>query len=119
MYALGSWLVPSDDIRLYANDMQRSYTEYGTKTRNERTEASGIYSFVFISYMCWIWVRNIWLYKRWNKINGILSKSWRDRRLETWLSTSDEIGLITNDLYLNSTDNELKHGLLQVTEIVS
>ena len=25
--------MPSDEIRLYANDMQRCYTEYGTKTR--------------------------------------------------------------------------------------
>jgi len=44
--------VPSDEIRLYANDMQRSYTEYGTKTRIELTEANGIYSLVFIPYMC-------------------------------------------------------------------
>ena len=42
----------SDEIRLYANDMQRSHTEYGTKTRIEPTEASGIYSLVFIRYMC-------------------------------------------------------------------
>jgi len=28
------------------------YNEYGTKTRIEPTEATGIYSFVFISYMC-------------------------------------------------------------------
>jgi len=44
--------VPSDEIRLYANDMQRSYTEYGTETRIEPTEATVIYSFVFIPYMC-------------------------------------------------------------------
>jgi len=44
--------VPSDEIRLYANDMQRSYREYGTDTRNEPTDATGIYSFVFIPYMC-------------------------------------------------------------------
>jgi hypothetical protein len=37
MYALVSWLVPSDEIRLYAKDMMRSYTEYGTKTRIEPT----------------------------------------------------------------------------------
>ena len=37
--------MPSDEIRLYANDMQRSYTEYGTKTRIEPNEATGIYSF--------------------------------------------------------------------------
>jgi len=54
MYALGSWLVPSDEIRLYAKDMQRSFTEYGTKTRIEPTEATGIYSLVFILYMLWI-----------------------------------------------------------------
>jgi len=41
--------VPSDEIRLYANDMQRSYTEYGTETRIKPTEATGIYSFVFIT----------------------------------------------------------------------
>ena len=46
MYALGSWLVPSDEIRLYANDMQRSYTVYGTECRIEHTEAPGIYSLV-------------------------------------------------------------------------
>ena len=43
--------MPSDQIRLYATDMQRSYTEYGTKNRIEHTEATGIYSFVFITYM--------------------------------------------------------------------
>ena len=43
--------MPSDEIRLYANDMQRRYTEYGTKTRIERNEATGIYFFVFITYM--------------------------------------------------------------------
>jgi len=42
--------------------MQLSFTEYGKKTGIEPTEATGIYSFVFIPYMCWIWVRNIWLY---------------------------------------------------------
>ena len=45
MYAFGSWLVPSDYIRLYANDMQRSYTEYGNESRIEPTEATGIYSY--------------------------------------------------------------------------
>ena len=43
--------MPSDEIRLYAKDMQRRYTDYGTKTRIEPTEATGIYSFVFIPYM--------------------------------------------------------------------
>ena len=75
MYALGSWLGPSDEIRLYANNMQRIYTEYKTKTRIETTKATGICSFVFISYMCWIWARNVWRYKWRNTFNGILSKS--------------------------------------------
>ena len=52
MYALGSLLGPSDEIRFYANNMQRIYTESGTKTSIEPTEATGIYSFVFISYTC-------------------------------------------------------------------
>jgi len=51
--------------------MQRSYTEYRTKTRIEPTEATGISSLVFITYMCWIWVRNIWLYKWSNTFNGV------------------------------------------------
>ena len=41
----------SDEIRLYANDMQRSYAEYGTETRIESTEGTGIYSLVFIPYV--------------------------------------------------------------------
>ena len=41
----------SDKIPLYANDMQRSYAEYGTETRIEPTEATGIYSLVFILYV--------------------------------------------------------------------
>ena len=49
MYALGSWLEPSDEIRLYANSMQRIYNEYGIKTTSEPAEATGIYFFVFIS----------------------------------------------------------------------
>jgi len=65
--------MPRDEIRLYANDMQRSFTEYGTKTRIEPTETNGIYYFVFIPYMFRIWVRNIWLYKWSNTFNAILS----------------------------------------------
>ena len=34
----------SDEIRLYANDMQRSYAEYGTETRIEPTEETGVYT---------------------------------------------------------------------------
>jgi len=40
--------VQSDEIRLYANDIQRSYAEYGNETRTEHTEGTGIYSLVFI-----------------------------------------------------------------------
>ena len=51
MYTLGSWLVQSNEIRLYANDMQRSYAEYETETRIEPTEGTGIHSLVFIPYV--------------------------------------------------------------------
>jgi len=44
--------VPSDEIRLYTNDMKRSYTEYGTESRIIPTEATVIYSLVFKPYMC-------------------------------------------------------------------
>jgi len=43
--------VQSDEIRLYANDMQHSYAEYGTETRIEPTEGTGIYPLVFIPYV--------------------------------------------------------------------
>jgi len=43
--------VQSDEIRLNVNDMQRSYAEYGTETRNEPSEGTGIYSLVFIPYV--------------------------------------------------------------------
>jgi len=90
MYALGSWFVPSDEIRLYENDMQRSYTEYGTKTRIEPTEAIGIYSLVFIPYMCWICVRNIWFYKWSNTFNGV-NTDVIDVSLATIYSISEQI----------------------------
>jgi len=51
VYVFGSWLGPSDENRLYAKNIQRIYTEYGTETRIEPTEAIGIYSFDFISYV--------------------------------------------------------------------
>jgi len=51
IYALGSWLVPSDEIRLYAKDMQHRYTEYVTKNRIEPNEATGIYSLVYTLYV--------------------------------------------------------------------
>jgi len=43
--------VQRDEIRLYANDKQRSYEKYGTETRIEPTEGTGIYSLVFIPYV--------------------------------------------------------------------
>ena len=51
IYTLGSWLVQRDEIRLYAIDMLRSYAEYGTETRIEPTEGTGIYSLVFMPYV--------------------------------------------------------------------
>ena len=43
------WILgPSDETRLYANNMQRIYTEYATKSRIEPTEPTGVYSFVLI-----------------------------------------------------------------------
>jgi len=106
MYALGSWLVPRDEIRLYANDMQRSYTEYASKTRIEPTEATGIYSFVFMPYMCW------------NEFETFDSSSDQirlmafylhtdviDVTLQTIHSISDETATIKNDLKLTCTDN--------------
>ena len=41
----------SDEICLYAKDMQRRYAEYGPETRIEPTKATGIYSLVFIPYV--------------------------------------------------------------------
>jgi len=43
--------VPSVEIRINAKDKQRSYTEYGTKTGIEPTEATGIHSIEFIPNM--------------------------------------------------------------------
>jgi len=42
-----------------------------------------------------------------------------DISLETWLSTSDEIGIITNDFKLTVLINSYKHVLIQLSEIVS
>jgi len=43
--------VQSDEICLYAIDMQRSYSKYGPETRIEPSKATGIYSLVFIPYV--------------------------------------------------------------------
>ena len=46
-----------DELRLYANDMQRIYTEYRTKTRIETTEATGIRA--HFRHVCtWIMTRS-------------------------------------------------------------
>jgi len=59
MYALGSWLGPSDEIRLNASNMQRIYTEYGTKTVIEPTETTGIYFFCFFLYVLTMSSKNL------------------------------------------------------------
>ena len=41
----------SDEICLNANDMLRSYADYGPETRIEPTKATGIYSLVFTPYV--------------------------------------------------------------------
>ena len=51
IYTLESRLVQRDEIRLYANDMERSYAEYGTENRIEPTEGTAIYSLLFIPYV--------------------------------------------------------------------
>jgi len=79
--------------------MQRSCTEYGTRSRIETTEATGIYSFVFISYMC------EYEFKIFGDtrveiilISLHLNPVVIDIRLETSRPKIDEIGIITNDL---------------------
>jgi len=79
MYALGSWLGPSVETRLKANNIKRIYTEYGTKTIIEPTETTGIYSFVFFLYVLTM-SSKFWRYKGWNCFNGILSKTRLYRR---------------------------------------
>ena len=79
--------------------MERSCTEYGTRTRTDTTEATGIYSFVFIPYMCEyefktfgdtrVEIRLMTLY---------LNRDVIDVSLEAWLSTIDDIRIIMNDL---------------------
>ena len=70
-----------------------------TKTRFEPPGATGIYSFVFISYWCWIWVRSIWRYKWRNMFNGILSKSrlyrlWSINTFHKWWNSYKNEGLV-------------------------
>jgi len=52
--------------------MQRNFTEYATETRIEPTEATGIYCFVFISYVLNMSSKHLTLqvmkYVRWHSI---------------------------------------------------
>ena len=99
MYADGSWLAPSNEIRLYANDMQRSCTEYETRTRIETTEATGIYSFVFISYMCEYEFNTFGATRVEISLMSLhLNPVVIGIRLVAWLRKIDEISIITNDL---------------------
>jgi hypothetical protein len=76
--------------------MHRIYTEYGTKTKTEPTEASGIYSFVFISYMCRYEFETFGATSDKIRLKAFyLNPDFTAVRLKTWLSTSDEIGIIT------------------------
>ena len=72
--------MPSDEIRLYANDMQRRYTEYGTKPRIEPNEATGINSFFCLYLKC------------------------AEYKFETFGSTSDHIRLMAFYLHTDVID---------------
>ena len=91
--------MPSDEIRLYANDMQRRYTEYGTKTRIEPNEATGIYSFVFMPYMCEYEFETFGSTSDQIRLMAFyLHTEVIDVGLETIHSISDKTCIITNDL---------------------
>ena len=85
----------SDEIRLYANDMKRSYAEYGTETRIEPTAGTVIYSLVFTPYVPNMSSKHL-LYKFSNTFNGV-NTDVIDVCLETIHSISDEIGIITKN----------------------
>ena len=91
--------MPSDEIRLYANYMQRRYTEYGTKSRNEPNEATGIYFF------CLYLICAEYEFETFGSTSDqirlmafYLHTDVIDVNLETIRSISDENGIITNDL---------------------
>ena len=104
-----------DEILLYAN---WTYTEYGTKTRIEPTEATGIYSFVFL--ICAEYELEIFgaTSDERRLMEFYVNPEFIDVSLYTWVTTSDEIGIITKDLCLNCTENELQTCLNQMTEAV-
>ena len=90
--------MPSDEIRLFANDMQRRYTEYGTKPRIEHNEATGIYS------LCIYLICADYEFETFGSTSDqirlmafYLHTDVIDVGLETIHSISDKIGIITNN----------------------
>jgi len=91
--------VPSDEIRLYANAMQRRYTGYGTKTRIEPNEATGIYP------LCLYLICTEYEFETFGSTSDqirlmafYLHADVIDVSLETIHSISDKTGILTNDL---------------------
>ena len=99
MYALGSRLVPSDEIRLYANDMQRRYTEYGIKL-----ELKLMKHLLFI-LLCLYFICAEYEFETFGSTSDeirlmafYVHTDVIDIGVETIYSISDKIGIITNDL---------------------
>ena len=91
--------MPSDEIRLYANDMQRRYTEYGTKTRIEPNEATGIFSLCLYLTCAEYEFENFGSTSDQIRLMAFyLHTDVKDVGLETIHSISDIICIITNDL---------------------
>jgi len=91
--------VPSDEIHLYANDMQRRYTEYGTKSRIEPTEANGIY------FLCLYLICAEYEFETFGTTSDqtrlmaiFLHTDVIDVSHESILLKNNEIGIITNDV---------------------
>ena len=89
----------SDEIRLYAKDMQRRNTEYGAKTRIEPNEA-----LVFI-LLCLCLICAEYEFETFGSTSDqirlmafYLHTDVKDVGLETMHSISDKICIITNDL---------------------
>ena len=104
MYALGSWLGPSDKTRLYAN---WTNNEYETNIRIEPTE-----QLVFILLCLFLKCAEFVLETFGATSDEIrllafyLNPDFIDVSLKKWVSTNDEIAIITKDLCLNCTYNE-------------
>jgi len=91
--------VPSDEIRLYAKDMQRRYTEYGIKL-----ELKLMKQLVFI-LLCLYLICAEYEFETFGCTSDqirlmafYLHTDVKDVSLETILAISDKIGIITNDL---------------------